>query len=129
MPKPDASTILVVASLVAIVAAADAPYFGTWKLNPAKSDFGPFTMTFSHTGDEWHRKQSDGKSYTFKMDGKPYAAEAGDTEAWKQLGPKTWEVTDGLNGKVVASDTYSLSPDGRTLTVTSKPTDPNGRGL
>ena len=31
---------------VAAVAAADPPYVGKWKMNPAKSDFGQTTATY-----------------------------------------------------------------------------------
>ena len=50
------------------LAAADLPYAGKWKMNPAKSDFGATTMTLeSLPSGEW-QSTADGQSYKFKMD-------------------------------------------------------------
>jgi len=122
-------SILVLSCAAAVpLGAADSGYFGTWKLNAARSDFGPVTVAFARAGDEWTQTQ-DGKSYTFKMDGKAYPTTLpGATEVWKQADPSTWEVTTTANGKILAVDSYKLSADGKTLTDTTKVTDPTQPG-
>jgi len=112
--------LILLAAAVVLVNAADAPYFGTWRLNPAKSDFGPVTVTYAQTNDGWTATE-DGKSYTFKMDGKSYpTADPRVTEVWKQQNPTTWEVRTAIEGKATFVDVYTLSADGKTLTDTGK---------
>jgi len=118
MTKQVVAAMLFVA-VSASARATEAQYFGTWRLNPAKSDFGPLTIAFAHDGDAWTATQ-DGRSHTFKMDGKPHPADAGTTEVWKQVDSNTWEVTTALNGKTVVVDRYKLSTDGKTLTDTAE---------
>jgi hypothetical protein len=69
-------TTLLVAVLLgmspALLRADDPPYAGTWKLNPAKSDFGEQTVTYEETGSGEMKVTGDGQSYTFKADGKDY---------------------------------------------------------
>jgi hypothetical protein len=119
------SAVFVVVSLVA-VAAADLPYAGKWKMNPAKSDFGETTITYEQLPSGEMQATAAGESYKFKADGKDYPAIFGNTAAWKALGPTSWETTWKLNGKVLTTDTLTLSADGKTLTVNTKGKKPNG---
>jgi hypothetical protein len=109
--------------------AADLPWVGKWKINPAKSDFGESTVTYGAVGSEELQMTADGMSMKFKMDGKDYADAVGGTSAWKQIDASTWDTVNKVNGKVVSTDTTKLSADGKTLTVTSKGTAPNGKAF
>ena len=109
--------------------AADPPYAGKWKFNPAKSDFGEATVTFAQTPSGEMQVTADGQSYTFKTDGKDYPAFFGATASWKQIDANTWETTDKLNGKVTGVNTIRLSPDGKALTMESKGKKPNGESF
>ncbi len=109
-----------------LLAAADAPYMGKWKLNPAKCDFGQTTVTFAKTASGDMQFTTEGQSYTFKTDDKDAPALFGSTAAWKQVDANTWEATYKINGKVLSVDTTKLSSDGKTLTVESKGTRPDG---
>jgi hypothetical protein len=109
-----------------MLAAADLPYAGKWKLNPAKSKFTGTAVTFAQNASGEMQFTAEGQSYTFKVDGEDYPALYGQTAAWKQIDANTWETTDKLNGKVLSTDTTKLSADGKTLTITSKGTKPNG---
>jgi len=111
------------------VAAADLPYAGRWKMNPAKSDFGETTMTYEQLQSGEMQATTAGQSYKFKIDGKDYPAIFGGTAAWKSLSPTSWQTTWKLNGKVLTTDTLTLSPDGKTLTVNTKGTKPNGEAI
>src|SRR3990172_12138285 len=113
------SKVLVV-SLTMIGTAADQPYYGKWKLNPAKSDFGQLTLTFEQAPGGAMKATMDGLSYTFTTDGKPAQTPWGTTETWKAADPTTWENTSRANGKVTATSTMKLSADGKTLTVNAK---------
>jgi hypothetical protein len=100
--------------------AADPPYAGTWKLNPAKSDFGETTVTYENMAGGQMKFTTDGLSYTFKADGKDYPTPWGNSAAWKAIDANTWEVTNKTNGKVTGTGTLKLSVDGKSFTVDSR---------
>jgi hypothetical protein len=122
------SVVLCIAAVTAI-AAADLPYAGKWKMNPAKSDFGETTITYEQLPSGEMQATAVGQSYKFKPDGKDYPAIFGSTAAWKSLGANSWETTWKLNGKLLTTDTLTVSADGKTLTVNSKGKKPNGEML
>jgi hypothetical protein len=97
--------------------ASDPPYAGTWKLNPAKSDFGETTVTYEEMGGGEMKFTADGHSYTFKTDGKDYATPWGNKSSWKAAGANKWEVTSKAQEKVVGTATLMLAADGKSLTV------------
>jgi len=123
-----ACVVFALAAAVA-VAAADPPYVGKWKMNPAKSDFGETTVTYEQLPSGEMQATSAGVSYKFKLDGKEYPATFGSTATWKALGANSWETTYKLNGKVLTTDTLTLSADGKSMTVNSKGKKPNGEML
>lgn len=109
--------------------AAENPFAGTWKLNPAKSHLTGDTMEFADAGSGAIRGTVGGVSYTFKTDGKPSLIGGGYTVAWKPLDANTWEVTNKKDERVASVDTYKLSPDGKTINIESKGTKPNGESF
>ena len=100
--------------------AAEAPYAGKWKMNPAKSDFGDTTVTYEQLPGGEMKAMMDGQSYTFKTDGKETKTPWGSTAAWKSVDAKTWELIEKVNGKLFATSSVKLSADGKMLTVDSK---------
>jgi hypothetical protein len=114
-----------IACLVAILAAEN-PFAGTWKLNPAKSKLTGDTVTYERTESGQIRSTAGGLTYTFRLDGREYPAPLGYTAAWRQRDERTWETVNRLNGKLIGTDTITVSPDGRTRTVISKGAKPNG---
>ena len=121
--------VVVIGAAVTAVAAADLPYVGTWKMNQAKSDFGESTMTFEQLPSGEMQSTAAGQSYKFKLDGKEYPDPFGNTAAWKSLSATSWQTTWKLKGKVLTTDTLTLSPDGKSLTLNAKGTKPNGETL
>src|SRR6266849_9365163 len=114
------NVFLIGTCLCGLVAASDAPYAGTWKMNVAKSNFGESTMTYEQLPSGEMKATIDGQTYTFKTDGKDNMTPWGMTMAWKTVDPKTWELTEKTNGKVTATSTVKLSDDGKTLNVDAK---------
>ena len=108
------------------LAAADAPYVGKWKMDPAKSDFGSSTITYAQLASGEMQSTADGQSYKFKMDGKDYPDPFGATAAWKSLDANTWQTTWKLNGKTLNTDDLKLSSDGKTLTINSRTSKADG---
>ena len=117
---------------------------GTWKLNLAKSKFSPgpapksMTVTYTPAGDgvkitvdltppdgpaqHWEMSGNyDGKDNPIK--GNPLA----DTASFKRVNDSSAESTFKMGGKVVATNVRVLSADGKTLTITSKGTTPDGK--
>ncbi len=112
--------VLAILAIGTTLMAADAPYVGKWKLNPARSDFGESTATFDVMTDGSIKVTAGGQSYTVKADGKDYPTPWGTAEVWKSVNATTWETTGKTNGKVVATSTWKVSADGKSLTVDSK---------
>jgi hypothetical protein len=112
--------VIVVGLSAAVVLAADPPYAGTWKLNPAKSNFGETTVTYEEMAGGQMKFTADGQSYTFKADGKDYPTPWGTSSAWKAIDPNTWEFTNKTNAKVVSTGTLKLAADAKTLTIDAK---------
>ena len=111
---------VLVALVTTAVVAADPPYAGKWKMNPAKSDFGEMTVTYEQTPAGEIKVNADGQSFTVKPDGKDYPTPWGTTSAWKSVDATTWSTTEKTNGKLMSTGTVKLSADGRTLRVDSK---------
>jgi len=112
-----------------VLAAQALPHEGKWKMNPAKSDFGQTTITYEQRPSGEMQATVAGQTYTFRVDGKDYPAVFGADAAWTSLGPTSWQTVWKLKGKPLYTDTLTLSPDGKTLTVTTKGTKPNGEAI
>jgi hypothetical protein len=106
--------------------AAESPFAGTWKLDPAKSEFTGDTFTIADAGGGKMKYTGGGMSYTFAADGKKQHVSLGYDFAWKKTGPSAWETTAYSNGKKVGTDLLELSEDGKTLKDTSTSSRPDG---
>lgn len=122
------SFVLITAAATTLVA-AELPHAGKWKANPAKSQLTGTAITFeSLPSGEW-QSSFEGITYKFKMDGKDYPTGMGDTAAWKAVDSSSWETVWKANGKTISTETLKLAPDGKTLTLTTKGTKPNGEPI
>ena len=65
-------SLALVGTGAAVLFASDPPYVGSWKLNPAKSNFGETTVTYEQAAGGQMKLTADGQSYTFQTDGKEY---------------------------------------------------------
>src|ERR1019366_5123971 len=99
----------------AALVAADASYVGKWKMNVAKSDFGDTTITFAQAPSGETQMTVDGQTYTFKTDGKDYDGMFGSKMSWKAAADGAWEATNKMGAKVLSTDTYKVSADGKSL--------------
>ena len=117
--------ILLFAAALGIAMAADLPFIGKWKLNPAKSQFAGTTMAIEQLPSGEMQMTAQGQSYKFKIDGKEYPAYWGMTAAWKQVDPNTWE-TIYKQGAMTTTSITKISADGRTMTADTKGKKPNG---
>ncbi len=117
-------TVTITLAAASVLAAADAPYIGKWKLNPDKSRLTGGTVTIEKTASGPMRFEMSGVSYTFNVDGREYPTPDGGTASWKAVNATSWEVTIRMNGKVAA--VVKLSLEGNTLSVAAGVQKPDG---
>ena len=108
------------------LASAQNAFVGTWKLNQAKSHLTGNTVKYSAAPNGSIRETTAVGSYTFKTNGQAYTAPFGASARWKQTSPSTFETTYRRNGMLLDSDAIKVSADGKTMTVISSGTNPNG---
>lgn len=144
--------IVLAACLLAVASvpggAQDEPRVGTWELNLANSSFSPGppprkqTLTFEAAGPHWMALlqgiDASGKSInpdmnnlTINFDGKdhPTATVNYDTTAWKRIRADKYEVIRKRAGKIVMTSTNVVSEDGKTMTITTKGVEADGRSI
>ncbi|HEV2222281.1 MAG TPA: hypothetical protein VGR84_04705, partial [Candidatus Acidoferrales bacterium] len=121
--------------LAAGVCFAQNPFIGTWKLNDAKSKFGPgatknTTVTYEVSGENT-TVTVDGMDsadkpvhnvWTGKLDGEAYPVTGGSadsTRSYRKIGMRTLAFTERSGGKITTSGRIVVSADGKSRTVTS----------
>src|SRR5438552_14766692 len=118
---------------------------GTWKLNEAKSKFAPGasknnTVVYEAAGDDVKvtvdGTDRDGKAthneWTGKFDGKDYPVTGdptSDARSYKKVDARTLELTVKKDGKVTASGRIVVAADGKSRTVSTSATDPEGKKI
>jgi hypothetical protein len=107
--------------------AADLPYAGRWKLNVQKSDFGGLVITIAEPSPGDFRISQADITSEFRLDGVERPAALGYTAIWKQTNEREWETTTKLNGRVVSTARWNLSPDAQTLVQVTTNVNPGGR--
>jgi hypothetical protein len=111
-------------------AAANNPWIGTWKLDPAQSHFTGDTFTYSKAANgRLHFSDGSTESYDFGIDGKEYKMALGRTTSWTASGDNAWDTVTKFKGNVLENVHYQLSPDGKTLTIIESGTKPDGSSL
>jgi hypothetical protein len=130
--------------VLAVIALAQNPNIGTWKMNPAKSKFSyappkSFTMTIEAQGDSLKFVQdmidADGKaihrSFTAKYDGKDYPVMDPDQDAISLTGinANTTNYVGKKSGKEVWRGQAVVSEDGKTSIDTGGSKDASGQAF
>jgi hypothetical protein len=132
--------ILVATALVA----ADNPFLGTWKMNPAKSKSSPtpvmkeMTVTYEMDGEKVRRSVTgiDGEGNPMKQsasvawDGKDHETQGPDgstsTINIKRVDDRHYDVTVKQKGEVMMKIRSVVSQDGTTMTNTIDGVNPKG---
>ncbi len=84
------ATVWLFLSLAAAgTAAAQNPFVGTWKLNQDKSQLAGDTMKFGPAAGDAIELTAGGITYSFRVDGKPYALPSGNVAIWRENSPDT----------------------------------------
>jgi|WetSurMetagenome_2_1015567.scaffolds.fasta_scaffold807120_1 hypothetical protein len=140
-----ATLIAALVLALAVIALAQNPNIGNWKMNPAKSKFSQrppksFTMTIEAQGDSLKFVQdmidADGKgihrSFTAKYDGKDYPVTAPDQDAISLIigiNANTTNYVGKKSGKEVWRGQAVVSKDGKTSIDTGGGKDASERAF
>ncbi|MGA9626024.1 MAG: hypothetical protein WBL65_24115 [Bryobacteraceae bacterium] len=136
-------TVAALCALSFCLFAAGDPFSGSWKLNPSRSKLPP-PIPRSQTvrikaGSRSIRIREEvvdekGKRLTItvnaRFDGKDYPVTGSpfaDAVAYERIDSRTLKGTVKKAGKVVTSETVTISADGKTLTGTYSGTDATGK--
>jgi hypothetical protein len=138
--------IVLGAGIATLSAQAANPRIGTWQLNVAKSKYSPGPAPKSQTlkieasgqGEKVTSELTDAAgartttSYTANYDGKDYplsGSPTADMVSLKRINARTSERVDKKGGKTVSTYRRVVSPDGKTMTVTIKGTNLQGKPM
>ena len=143
-PKTILMTLVVLFAGAAACLAADAN-MGTWKLNEARSKFGPgatknMTVVYEVAGDKVKVTvdgiDGDGKpvhqEWTGSFDGKDYPVvgdPSSDARAYKKVDANTLDLTSKKGGKVSATGRIVVAADGKSRTLTTTGTNAKGEKI
>ena len=137
--------LAVLVSTGVVMIAQDEAWSGTWKLNLAKSKYGPASLppksatTKQEATPAGVRLTTDGvdakgkpthQEITYKLDGKEYAVngapDANTTRMYTRIDSRTYQSVTKVNGKVTTTSKVVVAADGKTRTVTT--TGKNAQG-
>jgi len=139
-------TVWILVALMCVVSGQGDSHVGTWELNLAKSTFSPGPPPKKQT--LWYKAEGreltallqgvdavgmplnpDSGNLTIYMDGKdhPTPQPSYDSSAWTRLSANKYVVSRKKAGKVVLTSTNVVSTDGKTMTITTKGVDADGR--
>jgi hypothetical protein len=144
MMKTRIAVVAVAMSFAAATACFGAnAHMGTWKLNESKSKLGAGlwknrTVVYSEMKDKMKVTvdgvDKDGKPthavWVGAADGKAYKTNgnlAWDAAAYKVVNDHTYQITTMKGGKVFGNGTSTVSADGKTRTVNTSGTGPDGK--
>lgn len=140
--------VAVLIAFAAITATTNAqgkdPWVGTWKLNLAKSKYSPGpapkSTTVTITAPDGGIKQvvdtvpatgaAQHYEVTAKFDGKDVPSKGNpnaDTQAFKKISGRSYEVTAKKGGKTVTTSVVVISADGKTRTNTQTGVNADGK--
>ena len=118
--------LLLVACLgTGALCAANDPFVGEWKLNPARSKLTD-QMKVESVGANKYVFDFGGGSETIVVDGTDQPGNFGSTLSVTVEGPDTWKVIRKKDGRMLITATWKLSKDGNTLTDDFTGIEPNG---
>ena len=149
MSAPRAAGLLVVLGLMLLMASAPdaqdrAPWFGTWRLDPARgtqrtsSPYKRVTLSIAPHDDGLRvsydmigtRGGVTHREWTGRLDGRDYPMQGVDyvmTNAYRLVTDRSYEIAVKMEGNAVATAIATVSPDGSTLTVVTRERDARGQ--
>lgn len=120
---------------------AQAPWFGTWKLNSTNDRYKRVTSKIEPWGEDGLKVTYDmvgtrggttHMEWTGKFDGRDYPVQGVDyvlTNAYSRLNDRSYQIVVKVDGAVAATATVAISPDGKTLTTVTSEKDARGQNV
>jgi hypothetical protein len=145
---PVVLAMCLLAATTLVASAQDDLHVGTWKLNLEKSTFSPGPPPQRQT--LWYKAEGrgltallqgvdaagkpispDSSNFIINFDGRdhPTSQLGFDTSAWTRISANEYVVKRKKAGKVVLTSTNVVSRDGKTMTITTKGVDADGRPI
>ena len=115
MLKHSVRLVLVGGLMAAALWAANDPFVGEWKLNPAKSKLTDVMKVASVGGNKYAFDFGGGSPETIVVDGTDQPGIEGTTLSVTSAAPDSWKVVRKKNGHVLVTGNWELSKDGNTL--------------
>ena len=115
--------------MAASTAFAASPWAGKWKLDPSQSKLATDTIHFASGAGGEMMYTSEGHTSKFKMDSQPYKTWSGNEARWKKINDTTFEEHVKVNGMDLVTNTWTLSPDGKSLKVATTGKRPDGSSI
>jgi hypothetical protein len=130
---------------ISVTAQAPTAWFGTWKLNVAKSIYNPgpapYKRATSHIepyegairdSDDFVRWRGETVhvEWTGKFDGRDYAVGGVDyplTNAYTQIDEDTLKIVAKVDGRITSVSRITLSPDHKTMTMVAESSNTQGQ--
>lgn len=106
--------------------AADSPFTGKWKLNPARSRLTDVMKVHAAGPNKYDFNLGGDTVETIVVDGTEQAASYGTTLSVTAEAPNTWRVVRKDHGRTTIVGIWKLSADGRMLTDNFTSYRPNG---
>lgn len=127
MFKRTIQILLALGLMSGMLLAADNPFVGDWKLNPAKSKMTDKMKVESVGGNKYaFDLGGDGTIETIMVDGTDQPGTGGTTLSVTVVGPDSWKVVRKKDGRTLIIGNWMLSKDGNTLADNFNAISPNG---
>lgn len=106
--------------------AADASFVGRWKINLKKSIVTGFQEKIEDLGNNQIKTSFGDYEETITIDGKEHPTKHGNMAITTAEGPNHWKDVIMKDGKVVKTESWTLSDDGKLFTEVDDHTRPDG---
>ena len=108
------------------VFAADDSFVGKWKFNPEKSQLNGLDYKIEDAGDGKYNFAFGDDTESMTLDGKGHLTKYGNNWSIKATSPNNWESTIKRDGKVIATEKWTVSEDNQTFTTMAENKRPDG---
>lgn len=117
MLKRTFQALLVTFVVSGTLLAARDPFVGKWKLDQAKSKITGERVNIKDLGENKYEITFGNISNTLVANGTDQPVHFGETESIAFEGPNTWKRVEKKDGRLLATSTWTLAPDGKTMTI------------
>jgi len=109
-----------------VAMAFDSPFAGTWTMDLTKSQVTGDTFTYTKTATGYVYSNGGPVSYALALDGKDYLVIPSQSIACTETNPASMACIFKASGKIIASESRTLSTDGSHLTMDYSNYRPDG---